>query len=248
MINRKAVKAESRGLAAASRPSPILTALIYTVISYVLSLMISQITGITEFYQTYYTGLSSAAASGNQEALYNAYINIPSLPSPGALAWGLSALLLLMDVMLQVGLTIFCIKTARGEGAAIGNLFDGFGSFLRVMGLELLIYVFTLLWSMLLLVPGLIAAYSYRQALYLLLDNPEMGVLECIRESKRMMRGHKWELLCWDLSFLGWQMLNAVLILPILDIWILPYAGISYVKYYDALRSQPDPLPGPEIF
>lgn len=79
--------------------------------------------------------------------------------------------------------------------------------------------IFIFLWSLLLIIPGIIAAYRYRMALYLLLDNPNMSVYQCIRESKRMMVGHKAELFVLDLSFLGWYILSAV---PFVSIWVTP--------------------------
>jgi len=100
--------------------------------------------------------------------------------------------------------------------------------------LELVMYIFIFLWSLLFIVPGIIAAYRYRQALYLLLDHPEMGVMDCIRESKRLMTGHKGELFVVDMSFLGWYILCAV---PFVSVYVTPYVNVTYAGYYDALVS-----------
>lgn len=70
------------------------------------------------------------------------------------------------------------------------------------------IYVF--LWSMLLIVPGILAAYSYSMADYLLSRNPQMGVSEALRESKRLMYGRRWRLFCLEISFIGWMILCMV--------------------------------------
>ena len=63
------------------------------------------------------------------------------------------------------------------------------------------------LWSLLFIIPGIIAGYRYRFALYNLCENPEMGVMEALNMSKAQTRGHKWELFVLDLSFLGWELL-----------------------------------------
>lgn len=89
------------------------------------------------------------------------------------------------------------------------------------------------LWGLLFVIPGIVASYRYRQALYLLLDHPEMGIMECISESKRMMRGHKAELFILDLSFLGWSLLT---IIPFVSVYVLPYMQSTYAIYYMHLR------------
>ena len=94
-----------------------------------------------------------------------------------------------------------------------------------------------MLWSLLFVIPGIIAAYRYRMALYLLLDHPEMSVMQCIQESKRMMKGHKGELFVMDLSFLGWASLESIPVFGYaVQVWTTPYISMSYVLYYEALR------------
>lgn len=85
-------------------------------------------------------------------------------------------------------------------------------------------YIFVFLWSLLFIIPGIIAGYRYRFALYNLCENPEMGVMEALNMSKAQTRGHKWELFVLDLSFLGWIILCG-LTLGILSIWIMPISS-----------------------
>lgn len=102
-----------------------------------------------------------------------------------------------------------------------------------MLWLAILQGLFVFLWSLLLVVPGIIAAYRYRQALYLLLDHPEKSAWQCLRESAAVMRGHKWELFVLDLSFLGWMLLSA-LFAPV-SIWLDPYRAITNANYYNRL-------------
>jgi len=118
---------------------------------------------------------------------------------------------------------------------------DGFQHFLKIIGLNIVSGIFVFLWSLLFVIPGIVASYRYRQALYLLLDHPEMGIMECIRESKRLMRGHKAELFVLDLSFIGWALLS---IIPFVSVYTLPYTESTYALYYDQLRRF-DAEPGP---
>ena len=102
------------------------------------------------------------------------------------------------------------------------------------MLLSFLTGILIFLQSLLLIVPGIIAAFAYSQAVYILLDNPEKGVMQCLKESRQMMKGHKWELFRLDLSFLGWLLLSAI-VMPV-EIWTTPYISTTKVLYYEKLR------------
>ena len=140
--------------------------------------------------------------------------------------------------------------------ASYWNLFDAFGMFFRVIWLYILEGVFIFLWSLLFIIPGFIAFYRYRQALYLLLEHPEMSALQCISESKRIMAGHKGELFVMDLSFFGWallvglvdylgaelasaigpsvlaQVISIVGLGIFVQFFVLPYMDLTYAGYY----------------
>ena len=73
-----------------------------------------------------------------------------------------------------------------------------------------------------------------------MLDHPEMSVLKCISESKRMMKGHKWELFVLDLSFIGWSFLALIPYIGYaVQVWTLPYISTTLALYYEALRTAP---------
>lgn len=111
---------------------------------------------------------------------------------------------------------------------------DGFSHFLRLIALNLLEGLFVFLWSLLFIIPGIVAAYRYRLAIYLLLEHPEMRVMDCIRESKRLMYGRKGELFILDLSFLGWYLLT---IIPFASVYVTPYIQTTRAGYYLAVIS-----------
>jgi uncharacterized membrane protein len=92
------------------------------------------------------------------------------------------------------------------------------------------------LWSCLLFIPGIIAAYRYSQAIYILVDDPTKSPMQCLRESKHMMRGHKMELFKLNMSFFGWYLLGALPTLGYaLQVWTLPYMSLTYALYYERL-------------
>ena len=98
----------------------------------------------------------------------------------------------------------------RDERAEFPTLFDGFSFVGKVIGLNIVIMVFTFLWSMLFVIPGIVAAYRYRFALYNLYENPGIGVMEALDMSKRQTTGYKMQLFMLDLSYFGWTFLAAL--------------------------------------
>lgn len=231
-IDRPALKGRAKALVTGSKPSPIWVGLVYLLLAIVVSWLSTRIIGISLTAQEF-TNYYNAILSGDYDYIYN--LLIPRLPSLAACLVNL-ALQLVMAVVFA-GFVLFLMNTIRRTGACFGNLLDGFGMFGRIILLNILTNLFVMLWSLLFVVPGIIAAYRYRMALYLLLDHPEMSVMQCIRESKRMMKGHKGELFVMDLSFLGWAILESIPVFGYaVQVWTTPYIRMSYVLYYEALR------------
>lgn len=109
------------------------------------------------------------------------------------------------------GFAITALKALRGDEQ--GWLHDSFGGFRRpldVMWLMVLMNLKVFLWSLLFLVPGIIAAYRYRQAWYLKGENPDWSASRCLKESGRMMKGRKAQAFALDLSYAGWFILALV--------------------------------------
>lgn len=126
-------------------------------------------------------------------------------PSPPAIF--VSVLTFLMSLVLSVGFVFYCMAVRRGERAEYLTLFDGFSFVGRIILLYLVESFFVLLWSMLLIVPGIVAAYRYRFAVYNLCENPGMGVMDAIAMSKQQTLGYKSQLFLLDLTYLGWGIL-----------------------------------------
>ncbi|TFG73978.1 MAG: DUF975 family protein [Chrysiogenales bacterium] len=137
---------------------------------------------------------------------------------------------------LQLGAVIFFITFTRRGNPDLGMLFAGFKQFGRALGTYLLMGLFILLWTLLLIIPGIIATYAYSQALYILADNPDVGPMEALRRSKEMMRGHKWKLFCLYCRFIGWNLL-CILTLGIGFLWLSPYMNTSAAAFYNDLHS-----------
>ena len=120
------------------------------------------------------------------------------------------AVFLIMGALL-FGLYLYYLSLIREKVGDFNLLFKAFsfsgqnlGLFGKTLGVYLLMNLFIFLWLLLLIVPGIVAAYSYRMVFYILIDNTEIGVMEALRKSKEMMHGYKAKLFYLDLSFIGW--------------------------------------------
>ena len=100
----------------------------------------------------------------------------------------------------------------------------------------LLTDVFTALWTCLLIVPGIVKAYSYRMVPYILAENPDMDTMEVITKSREMMDGHKFEAFKLDLSFIGWHILSVLTLGMVGIFWTYPYACQTNAEFYKAVK------------
>ena len=127
------------------------------------------------------------------------------------------------------------LKNLRSEAVSVNNLFDGFRDYTRITGTMALVLLYTFLWTLLLIIPGIIKTYSYAMTSFILNDNPDTGLNVAIEESMDMMNGHKMELFLLDLSFIGWYILG-ILSLGIGFIWITPYQQTARAAFYEELK------------
>ena len=132
------------------------------------------------------------------------------LMNPGLLGTFISILTGLMSMVLASGFVMYCMAIRRGERAEYLTLFDGFSFVGKVILLNIVIYLFTFFWSLLFVIPGIIAAYRYRFALYNLYENPGIGVMEALNMSKQQTLGYKGQLFMLDLSYIGWLLLASL--------------------------------------
>lgn len=118
----------------------------------------------------------------------------------------------LLAAVLGVGFILYCMAIRRGERAEYLTLFDGFTFVGKIIALNIVESLFIVLWSMLFVIPGIVAAYRYQFALYNLCEDPGIGVMEALDMSKRQTWGYKGQLFILDWSYFGWELLS---ILPI---------------------------------
>ena len=138
---------------------------------------------------------------------------------------------------MTLGISYFALAISRNQEARFEQLFKGFNNFGTALGAYLLMAIFVILWMLLLIIPGIIAAISYAMTFYIIADNPSIQVMDAIDKSKKMMYGYKWKFFCLNLRFLGWAIL-CLFTLGIGFLWLIPYMEISFAKFYDDINGR----------
>jgi len=101
----------------------------------------------------------------------------------------------------------------------------------------LLMNIYVILWTLLLIIPGIIMTFAYAMTPFILVDEPELPVDQAITKSRRMMRGHKFDLFCLYLSFIGWFFL-CIMTCGIGFFWLMPYAKTAKAAFWEDLKSE----------
>lgn len=136
---------------------------------------------------------------------------------------------------MSLGLVIFSLSLVRNQNPKVEQLFEGFKRFGIALTAQVLIMIYVLLWALLLIVPGIVAALSYSMTFYILADDKSIGAKEAMDKSKKMMMGNKWKLFCLGLRFVGWAILS-IFTFGIGLLWFIPYLQISTTKFYEDLK------------
>lgn len=147
---------------------------------------------------------------------------------------------LLLAGALNLGLTMFILQVVRTKKGDFNTGFMGFKQFGSSFVATLLMGIFICLWSILLYIPGIVAAFRYSMTYFILADNPEMSGSEAISKSKEMMKGHKWELFVLLLSFFWWYVLCAITG-GIAAIYVSPYISATVANFYEQLKKESAP-------
>jgi len=188
-MNYGGLKRAARECLAASGVDCRKLALLFTLCAVAVSLPCDTAVYLLDARLEHLSGLSATAS----RARYLLWINLISIA------------VVLLSQLWNIGFNAFALRLSRGEKAGFRTFFAGFARFDRFLILLLLEGLYIFLWSMLFAIPGVIAAYRYRMAVYVLLDRPELTPSEAINVSKRLTYGHKLELFFLDLSFIWYE-------------------------------------------
>ena len=225
MLDRVQLKLEAKGVIHTARVSPYL----FTLLALALTLLLNGASDYMNMDESWAYGYSV------QTGLDLSFLALhPTYPT--ILVLFVAVVTALVGMVLDAGAVLYHLGIRRGEEMPYASLFDGFSFAGKIILLNIVRYIFVFLWSLLLIVPGIIAAYRYRFALYNLCENPDMGIMEAINMSKAQTVGFKGQLFVLDLTFIGWYLLSS-LTLGILLIWLSPYRMQTEMGYFQQIKN-----------
>ncbi len=130
----------------------------------------------------------------------------------------------------EYGKYTYTLGFVRSGVKDLSALVSGFKSLQKCILLYIIKYIFIFLWTLLFIIPGIVAMYRYSAATFILIENPEMSPMEALRASSELMKGHKGERFVLDLSFLGWSILSALSVYGF--ILLNPYYETAAANFY----------------
>ncbi|MBR5381149.1 MAG: DUF975 family protein [Oscillospiraceae bacterium] len=140
--------------------------------------------------------------------------------------------------VMTCGLCYFSYVTYSGEKAGAKQLFAGFSDkFMHLVGGYWWMALFTFLWSLLFVIPGIVKSIAYSMTPYILLDQPEISARDALKLSMDMTRGHKWEIFKMHLSFIGWDILCVITFGIVAIFYAGPYYCLTAAGYYYELKA-----------
>lgn len=161
----------------------------------------------------------------------------PSFIAYNTISSWVGIVVFLLAPVLTLGVHHVYLKAAKNENPHFSEMFSKMSQFGTAFVTNLLIGIFVFLWSLLLIIPGIIASYSYSMAYFVLAEHPELSALEAIKESKRIMKGHKWELFVLQLSFFWWYLL-CIPTLGLAMVYVIPYIEMAKANFYNRVKQE----------
>ncbi len=174
--------------------------------------------------------------SGNIGVLFVCFLIISILTGIAAAIPGVGSIAALaVAAPLEIGLITIFAKLKSGYPPKVEELFKHFDCFAQALLLYILISLFTVLWSLLFIIPGIVASLSYSMAPYILAENKNLTAMEALNMSKQMMNGHKADLFVLYLSFIGWGILVSMTF-GLAGIYVFPYIEATIYNFYDSIK------------
>lgn len=230
MRDRVAIKAEARRIMRSARVSPLVMTAIVMVICLVLDRVVDLVRYGSPFYSLgFWDNYTQAVLSGDPDVLETLLLSVPQ-EAPSSFFF--TTLVSLFTLVLNGGYYIYCMGIRQGLRMPYATLADGLSVAGKLIWCWVQISVKVFLWSLLFVIPGIIASYRYSFAYYNILTDPTLSAGGAIRLSCEQTRGIKGELFVLDLSFIGWNILSSIT-MGLLDIWVTPYQTLCHLAYFE---------------
>lgn len=249
VFNRVNAKNEAKRIIRTADPAPMKVTMIYILLTSGVGLLVDY------FLSDPFSDSISYIAQGYDPVEVYTYVFSGPLST---VAIFISLLMAFYNMVMAFGYKSYTLHLSRGEDGEVSDLFDGFGLVAKIVATEMLFMIFVFFWSMLFVIPGIVASFAYSQAVFCLLDDPDISPFEALRRSKKLMRGEKFNLFVLELSFIGWELAATLgsgipawlmnmaapgtgalvegVFLMLFNLWLLPYQWIVFSKFYSDLR------------
>lgn len=174
--------------------------------------------------------IKSIGTNGGVDSEVGAFI-LASLPIIIIASLFAAVIYFALGSFIGVGYAKFNLNLVDKKNAAFETLFEYFSHWKTTTIARLLRALYVFLWSLLFIIPGIVAGFSYAMTDYILAEDPELTADEAISQSKSLMMGNKWRFFCLQFSFIGWDIL-ATLAFGIGHLWLTPYKQAAYAAFY----------------
>lgn len=196
---------------------------------FIYMLIIGAVGAVVGYVSSLGGGISAAINHGNFYGIIVQGIMFGGLVS--------TAVSIFAFLNLGVGYCGSFLRIWQQREITLGDMFTiGFVPYWKKLGAMALSSLYIALWSMLFVIPGIIKTFSYAMVPYILVEMPSVGASEAIDLSKRMMRGYKWKLFVLNLSFIGWDLLNAFTFGILGILFVEPYKATANAGFYEMVR------------
>ena len=220
-MNHREIKLRARMLMFSVRPMPILIYLTVYIFDSIASLL--------------------AQCIGDQPILFDLdalsnmdYANIIRIDFANTefIPMALLTALQILVILISYGFTYYCLQAVRQEKVGFGNLLDAFSFTLRALVLTICKYFLIGIGLALFVVPGVLLILCYAMSDFIMFDHPEWSAFRCMKESRRVMKGHKKELFKLLLSFIWWLLLSLI---PGVSVFVKPYMSLAKAGFYNQI-------------
>lgn len=192
----------------------------------------------SKFFPDAKYNISSLNLESPSALLYDLQRQLPkTIGFSSTLAGAMGLLAFIIGGVVELGYAKYLLMLRDGQQPQPSVLFDNFDLFSTGFLQAFLRKLYVFLWSLLLIIPGIVANYRYAMTPFILAEHPELTASQAINLSSSMMEGHKWELFWLDFSFIGWALLSAIA-LNLGNLALNPYRGQSHAVFYRYLRSR----------
>jgi len=216
--------------------------------SYILTVLYQALSGMQEYVMRY---MEMVESGEYLKMLESGVIEPIEWPYVKPTSYAVAALCYVMTVILGYGYRGYALMRSRGANAGFRDVIPPARLMLRILAIMVMTGLAVFVGSVLFVVPGLILAYRYRLAVYVMYDNPELGAFACMKKAAKLSRGHKMRIFKLDLSFLGWEIANqfaaAFLMVPVLELWVRPYREVANAMLYNEIAGVPYTVPTPPM-